>query len=121
VPGSGLEPRVELTEISSGVARLFADRLGRGPRKTRALWADGDVLVVLLDIDFTRPEEVMRDGGRVEHVVTARRVLQEMLEADLRAIVEAATARRVRTVLTSARVDPEVSAEIFVLEPLQGA
>jgi uncharacterized protein YbcI len=119
VPGQGLEPRAELTEISAGVARLFADRLGRGPRKTRALWADGDALVVLLEIDFTRAEEVLRDGGQVEHVVTARRVLQEMLESDLRAIVEAATGRRVRTVLTSARVDPEVSAEIFLFVPVR--
>ena len=119
MPGQGLEPRAELTEISAGVARLFADRLGRGPRKTRALWADGDALVVLLEIDFTRAEEVLRDGGQVEHVVTARRVLQEMLESDLRAIVEAATGRRVRTVLTSARVDPEVSAEIFLFVPVR--
>lgn len=117
MPGSSTEPRSELSEISAAVARLFAERLGRGPRKTRALWADGDVIVVLLEIDFTRAEATLRDGGRDADVIIARRLLQELLEPQLVEIVETATRRRVRTVLTAARTGPELSAEVFVLEP----
>lgn len=117
MPGSGLEPRAELSEISAAVARLFSERLGRGPRKTRALWADGDVVVVLLEIDFTRGELTLRTGGRMEDIVTARRVLQGLLEPQLVEIVEAATRRTVRAALTAARIDPELSCAVFVLEP----
>ncbi|HEU4977003.1 MAG TPA: Na-translocating system protein MpsC family protein [Baekduia sp.] len=119
MPGSTAEPRAELSEISAGVARLFAERLGRGPRKTRALWADGDVIVVLLEIDFTRAEQTLRGAGREADVVIARRMLQELLEPELVAIVQAATGRTVRAVLSAARTAPELSAEVFALEPLR--
>jgi uncharacterized protein YbcI len=120
VPGSSLEPRAELSEISAGVARLFAERLGRGPRKTRALWADGDVIVVLLEIDFTRAERTLRDGGRTADIVRARCLLQELLEPALTEIVEVATRRTVCAVLSAARTTPELSSEVFVLEPALG-
>lgn len=118
MPGSSLEPRAELSEISAGLARLFAERLGRGPRKTRAMWADGDVLVVLLEIDFTRAESTLCHGGRTGDVVVGRQLLQQLLEPQLKGIVEAATGRTVRAVLSAARVAPELSTEVFVLEPV---
>ena len=46
-----------------------------------------------------------------------RQAMQEALEADMKAEVEQATGRAVRAVLSSARFEPDVMAEIFLLEP----
>ena len=106
-----------LAKLAGAVARLFHDRWGRGPRKCRAHWVGADALVVLVEGSRTVAEETMRAGGREAQVLADRLTLQELLEADLRALVEEKTGRTVWTFLSAARVEPDVAAELFLLEP----
>jgi uncharacterized protein YbcI len=118
-PGSarGVAAESVLADVSAAVGRLFRDRWGRGPRKCRALWAGPDVLLVLVEGSRTVAEETLRAGGHEDQVLADRLTLQELIEVDLRSLVETATGRSVRTFLSAARVEPDVSAELFLLEP----
>ena len=106
-----------LADLSAAIGRLFRDRWGRGPRKCRALWAGPDLLVVLVEGSRTVAEETLRAGGHEAQVLADRLTLQDLLEVDLRVLVETTIGRSVRTFLSAARVEPDVCAELFLLEP----
>jgi uncharacterized protein YbcI len=111
---SGTRAESALSEISAGIARLISDRWGRGPRKTRAMWADDDVLVVLLENGHTAAERTLRRAGRDDELIAGRRALREAIAPELTAVVEQATGRKVRSLLGATALDPNVSAEIFL-------
>jgi len=108
----------DLQRICADVASLFRRRWGRGPRQTRAHWAGDDMLVVLMENGHTEAEKSMRAAGHIAELLEGRHLLQGLVEADLCEIVEAATARKLRTSLSATRLDPDLSAEIFLFEPL---
>jgi hypothetical protein len=63
----------------------------------------------------TAPERTLRAHGHDDEVLRARRALQEVLEPDLEATVEDITGRPVQATLSATRLDPDVSAEVFLL------
>jgi uncharacterized protein YbcI len=111
---SPLRAESALSEISAGVARLISERWGRGPRRTRAVWADHDVLVVLLENGHTAAEQTLRRAGRDDELIAGRRALREAIAPELTAVVEQATGRKVRALLGATALDPSVSAEIVL-------
>lgn len=116
VPDAGREPDV-LSEICGEVAAAFKRTWGRGPVQTTASWAGADTIVVLLQNGHTNAEKSLRAAGHIQQLLEGRQLLALMLEDELRAGVESATGRRVLTVLSATRLDPDVSSEIFLLEP----
>lgn len=104
-----------LADICGEVAAAFKQAWGRGPARICARWAGSDMLVLLLHDGQTEAEKTLRAAGHERQLLQARRLLQAAVEEQLTSIVQRATGRRVLTVLSGVRLDPDLSAEIFLL------
>jgi len=105
----------ELSRVAGEIAAVVSERWGRGPRKARAYWAGEGILMVMLEDGHTPAEKTLRAAGHLQEVASGRRMLQRLVEDDLRAIVEDITGRKVAAMLSATRLDPDLSAEIFVM------
>lgn len=110
-------PTGELAQICGEVAAVFRRAWGRGPAKATAHWAGPNILVVLLTNGHTDAEKSMRAAGHVQEVLGGRHLLQGIIEQDLRTSAERILGRTVETILSATRLDPDLSAEIFLLAP----
>jgi uncharacterized protein YbcI len=110
-------PNDQLTRVCGEVAAVFRRAWGRGPAKTTAHWAGPDILVVLLANGHTDAEKTLRAAGHIQELLGGRHVLQAIIEDDLKAAVEGVLGRTVKTTLSATRLDPDVSAEVFLLAP----
>jgi len=110
-------PTGELAQICGEVAAVIRRAWGRGPAKTTAHWAGPNVLVVLLVNGHTDAEKTMRATGHIHELLGGRRLLHVIIEDDLKAGVERISGRTVETTLSATRLDPDLSAEIFLLAP----
>src|SRR5215211_9184113 len=105
-----------LAKISRQIVQLFSDAAGKGPTRCKTFFAGPDVVLVLLGGGYTRGEETLYAGGHADEVAAYRRALQESLEERLKAVVEQATGRRVLAFMSANHKEPDMSAELFVLE-----
>jgi uncharacterized protein YbcI len=110
-------PNDELAQICGEVAAVFGRAWGRGPAKTTAQWAGPNMLVVLLVNGHTDAEKTMRAARHIQELLGGRHLLQVIIEDDLKASVERILGRRVDSTLSATRLDPDLSAEIFLLAP----
>src|SRR5512144_3133662 len=113
-------PREQLASLCGEVAAIFRRAWGRGPVKTTAHWAGPNLLILLLENGHTDAEKALRAAGHIQQLLGGRELLQEIVEEDLRVAVEQVTGRTVQTVLSATRLDPDLSAEIFLLTPQDG-
>jgi len=102
--------------ISEVVVRLMAQRTGRGPTKARTT-IDRDVIVVVLQNTLTSGEQFLVDRDHSEQVLDMRRAYQEAMRTDCIAAVEALTDRTVTAFMSANHIEPDLAAEVFVLEP----
>ena len=109
--------RDPLSQVCSEVAGLFRRAWGRGPVKTCAYWCGPSAIVVLLENGHTDAEKTMRAAGHIQELLGGRQLLQVLLEDDLTAVVQRLVGRPVITMLSATRLDPDMSAEIFLLGP----
>ena len=112
---TGSFPADPLAQICGELAAAFRRKWGRGPAKTSAHWAGPNMLVVLLYDGHTEQEKTLRAAGEIQQLLAGRHALQQILEDELTAIVEIASGREVLTMLSATRLDPDLSAEIFLL------
>jgi len=110
-------PNSEMAQICGEVAAVLRRAWGRGPAKTTAYWAGPNMLVVLLANGHTDAEKTLRAAGHIQELLDGRRLLQVIIEPDLEASVERILGRRVEAILSATRLDPDLSAEIFLLAP----
>lgn len=102
--------------ISNAVVRITAEYTGRGPTKARTSIRD-DLIVVLLQDTMTKGERSLQTAGDSELVLTTRGRFQHAMRGDLIAAVENLTARTVLAFMSANHMDPDMGAEIFVLQP----
>src|SRR4051794_28949223 len=102
--------------ISNAVVSLFAEYLGRGPTRARTAFGR-DVVTVILEETLTKAERRLVEEGEADNVIHTRRVFQRTMREDLTTAVERIVGRRVIAFLSDQTATPDVSAEIFVLEP----
>lgn len=76
-----------------------------------------DYLVCFLEDIYTKAERTLIDAGSFDEVSRARNAFQRAMESRFRAAVEDLTGRRVVGFLSQVGADPDISAEIFLLEP----
>jgi uncharacterized protein YbcI len=117
LPSEQPYPNRELARLCGEVASVFRRAWGRGPVKTTAHWAGPNMLIVVLANGHTDAEKTMRAAGHIKELLGGRRLLQGIIEPDLKASVERILGRTVETTLSATRLDPDVSAEIFLLAP----
>jgi uncharacterized protein YbcI len=102
--------------ISEAIVRLMADTTGRGPTKARTT-VDRDLIVVMLQNTLTTGERYLADSDRAEQVLGMRRAYQEAMRADCIAAIEDLAGRTVIAFMSANHIDPDLAAEVFVLEP----
>ena len=99
--------------------KLLRQGAGRGPTVAHCHWAGPDTVLALLGDATTRVEQTLINHGEQEVALRYRAALQEALEGDMKAEVERITGRTVTAVLSTARFEPDLMAEIFLLEPAE--
>ena len=105
-----------LAAISSSAVQILADYTGRGPTKARTYLFE-DLLVILLRDTLTKGEHRLYESGEGAFVLDARRRFQTAMQHDLTAMVENATGRTVIGFMSGNHLEPDLGAELFVLEP----
>jgi uncharacterized protein YbcI len=123
VPNEGQRPDGQsLTAvISSRVVGIIREYTGRGPTKARTSIRD-NVIVVMLEDTLTKGERALVASGRAEKVLDIRKEFQDAMRDDCMATVSQLTGRRVIAMMSSNHIDPDLAAELFVLNgAVQGA
>jgi uncharacterized protein YbcI len=101
--------------IARAVVRLHRDQIGRGPTKARAFFRDNTVVVILEDI-LSKGERSLVAAGEEEAVLEIRRTFQATMRESLIATVERLTGCKVVAFMSMSHIDPEMSAELFILD-----
>lgn len=101
--------------ISNGIVRLLREFTGRGPIKARTTIRD-DVVVVMLERMLAKGERSLARKGRAEQVLAIRHEFQEAMREESSAEVAELTGCGVTAMLSADHVDPDLGAEIYVLD-----
>jgi uncharacterized protein YbcI len=102
--------------ISNAITRLHRDHYGRGATTTRTIIQRNYVVCFLEDI-YTPVERTLIDAGRSEAVRETRNIFQDAMGPKFREAVEEVTGRTVIGFMSQVHFDPDMAAEVFVLEP----
>jgi uncharacterized protein YbcI len=103
-------------QISRAIVGIWHEYTGRGPTKARTTITEDLIVVVLADTLLKAERNLARDG-RAEQVLSMRRAFQDTMREDLVAAVEAIAGRTVLAFMSHNHVDPDLAAELFVLQP----
>jgi uncharacterized protein YbcI len=101
--------------VARAVVRYHRQHTGRGPTKAQAFYRGNTLVVVLGDV-LSQAERSLADAGRGDVVKPMRMALQEMMRGELTATIEALTACRVLAFMSANSLDPDMAAEVFVLD-----
>jgi uncharacterized protein YbcI len=104
--------------ISNEMVRIYKERFGRGPTKTRTQWAGPDVIVVTLEDTLTSVERSLVALGEHQRLRDLRMFFQYATVPEFCEPVERLTGRKVKAFHSS--IDTEahgMAVEVFVLHP----
>jgi len=101
--------------IARAVVGIYRATCGRGPTNARATY-HGNVVVVVLERVLTQAERSLVASGRSNEARALRRELHGTMRDELALAVGELTRCRIRAVLGDAQFDPDVAAEVFVLD-----
>jgi uncharacterized protein YbcI len=101
--------------ISSAIVHLVREYTGRGPTKARTTIRD-NVVVVMLEQTLTKGERGLAQRGMGEKVIEIRHAFQESMRVESSDKIAELTGRRVTAMLSANHLDPDLAAEIYVLE-----
>ena len=101
--------------VANAITRLHRQHYGRGAASARTVMGRDHVVVFMEDI-YTTAERTLIDDGKFETVRATRKAFQLTLAGAFTAAVEELTGRRVIAFMSEVHIDPDVSAELFVLE-----
>lgn len=104
------------TAIGNAITRLHRDHYGRGATTTRTIIQRNHVVTFLEDI-YTPVERTLIEAGQREAVKTTRQVFQMAMRQAFSEAVEEITGRKVIAFMSQVHFEPDMAAEIFVLEP----
>jgi|SRR5205085_3781282 uncharacterized protein YbcI len=110
------ERRARAQAISNAMTKLHRDHYGRGPESVRTVVGHDHVICFLEDL-YTPVERTLLDAGETDAVRETRHAFQRTMESRFRDTVEQMTGRTVRAFLSQVTFDPDISVEVFVLEP----
>jgi uncharacterized protein YbcI len=112
----GLDRGRQAASISNAITRLHREHYGRGATTTRTIIQRNYVVCFLEDI-YTPVERTLIDAGRALAVRETRNIFQDAMGPRFKAAVEEATGRTVIAFMSQVCFDPDMAAEVFVLEP----
>lgn len=106
--------------ISRGMVQLMRDIAGRGPERARTTIGRDHVLVMFRET-LTEGERNLIDAGRFDEVEAVRSAYQELLRDGAVKLIEETIYRNVIGFMSTNHFDPDLAAEVFVLEPLDAS
>jgi uncharacterized protein YbcI len=106
----------QATAVGNAITKLHREYYGRGATTTRTLYQRNFVIAFLEDI-YTPVERTLIEAGSHEDVKTTRQAFQMAMRERFSAAVEEITGRRVLQFMSQVSFEPDMAAEIFVLEP----
>jgi uncharacterized protein YbcI len=106
----------QAASISNAITRLHRDHYGRGATTARTIIQRNYVVCFLEDI-YTPVERTLIEAGRNVAVRETRNIFQDAMGPKFKEAVEEATGRTVIAFMSQVCFDPDMAAEVFVLEP----
>jgi uncharacterized protein YbcI len=103
--------------VGNAITRLHAEHYGRGASRTRTVF-ERDYLIAFLEDIYTPVERTLIEAGQQEGVKETRQLFQMAMSERFIEHVEKITGRKVAAFMSQVHFDPDLAAEIFVLEPL---
>ena len=116
LPNESPEHARVATAIGNAVSRLHRDHYGRGATITRTIINRNHVIAFLEDI-YTPVERTLIEAGEEDSVKSTRQVFQMAMRQRFSDAVEEITGRKVIAFMSQVHFQPDLAAEIFVLEP----
>jgi uncharacterized protein YbcI len=101
--------------LTSALVGIQNEHLGRGP-KTASTFHHGNVIVTLMREVMTPAEKTLARTGNGPAVTNMRHLLQETMQSDFNAAVERLTGLKVIAFISGNHVDPDMAAEVFVMD-----
>jgi uncharacterized protein YbcI len=101
--------------ISNAIVGMLRDYTGRGPTRARTTIRD-NVVLVMLEQTLTKGEQSLVVKGRAEKVLEIRHEFQEAMREESSATVSELTGCKVIAMLSANHIDPDLGAEIYVLD-----
>jgi len=101
--------------ISRRIVQLHKEFYGKGPTKAKTYY-QGDMVVVLMRGGFTKVEETLLREGRGQAVIDQRAEFQEVMNDRFNEVILEELGRKVIAFMSGSHQDPDLIAEIFVLE-----
>lgn len=105
--------------LSNAIVRITAEYTGRGPTKARTSIRD-DVILVLMQETLTKAERSLLAADQGDFVLETRARYQNTMREAYVSAVEMLTERKVIAFMSANHLEPDMGAEIFVLEPGSG-
>jgi uncharacterized protein YbcI len=103
--------------VSNAITRLHREHYGRGATVSRTVMQRNYVIAFLEDI-YTPVERTLIEADRREAVKETRQIFQQAMRGQFSEAVEEITGRKVVAFMSQVHFEPDMAAEIFVLEPL---
>lgn len=97
------------------IVGVYAERLGRGPTKAHA-YITHDLVVCLLEDTMQHSERALLASGAEETLSELRNRYQGIIRVELCQGIERLTGRRVTAFISGNTLQPDVCAELFVLD-----
>jgi uncharacterized protein YbcI len=102
-------------DISNAVVRITAEYIGRGPTMARTSIRD-EMIVVLMQDTLTKAEKSLLDAGQGDFVMETRARFQMTMREAYVSAVEMLTERKVVAFMSANHMEPDMAAEIFIME-----
>jgi uncharacterized protein YbcI len=105
-----------LAKITSALVSLHKEFYGKGPLKAKTFLVD-DTVMCVLEGGFTIVERTLIESGDDAAVHDFRRRFQTAMKTRFTGVVEESLGREIRAYMSQVHVDPDISVELFMLEP----
>jgi len=101
--------------LTSALVGIHTTHLGRGPTSASTLH-HGNVVVTLMHDVMTPAERTLARTGNAPAVTAMRHLFQETMQAEFSEAVERLTGHTVVAFISGNHVEPDMAAEVFVLD-----
>jgi uncharacterized protein YbcI len=101
--------------ISNAIVGMLRDYTGRGPTRARTTIRD-NIVLVMLEQTLTKGEQSLVAKGRTDKVLEIRHEFQNAMREESSLKIAELTGRNVLAFLSANHIDPDLGAEIFMLD-----
>ena len=106
-----------MAAVSEAMVALQKEFSGKGPERCKAYWAGPDMLVIVMGGGYTAAEETLYQSGRGNAVRDSRREFEDAMQQRVSTMIKGLTGRQVAAFMSASHQDPDLTVELFVLEP----